>query len=197
MGDPRKLRKKYEVPRILWEKERIDEEGALIKEYGLKNTKEIWIAKEELRKIRRQARKMLGLGEKGQKEFEVLANRITKMGYGKSKAIEDVLGLSTRAVLDRRLQTLVLRKGLAKSMKQARQLITHGFIAIDGKKVSIPGRLVTIDQEEKISYYKPIELYTGEDKEKKMKKAFEEVDSPAKEEAVEEKEEKAEDAETS
>jgi len=197
MGDPRKLRKKYGVPRILWEKERIDEEGALIKEYGLKNTKEIWIAKEELRKIRRQARKMLGLGEKGQKEFEVLANRITRMGYGKSKAIEDVLGLNTRAVLDRRLQTLVLRKNLARSMKQARQLITHGFIAIDGRKVSIPGRLVTVDQEEKISYYKPIELYTGEDKEKKLKKALEEIDSPAKEETSEEKVEKAEDAETS
>jgi small subunit ribosomal protein S4 len=194
MGDPRKLRKKYEVPRILWEKERIDEESALVKEYGLKNIKEIWIAKEELRKIRRQARKMLGLGEKGQKEFEVLANRITKMGYGSSKAIEDVLGLNTKAVLDRRLQTLVLKKGLARSMKQARQLITHGFIAIDGKKVSTPGRLVTIDQEEKISYYKPIELYTGEDKEKKMKKAFEEIDSPAKEEAGEKKEEKAEGA---
>jgi small subunit ribosomal protein S4 len=194
MGDPRKLRKKYGVPRILWEKERIGEESALVKEYGLKNTKEIWIAKEELRKIRRQARKMLGLGEKGQKEFEVLANRITKMGYGISKAIEDVLGLNTRAVLDRRLQTLVLKKGLARSMKQARQLITHGFIAIDGRKVSTPGRLVTIDQEDKISYYKPIELYTGEDKEKKMKKAFEEIDSPAKEEAGEEKEKKTEGA---
>jgi len=179
MGDPRKLRKKYGVPRILWDSERIEEESALVKEYGLKNVKEIWIAKEKLRGIRRQARKILGLGEKGQKEFEIIARKVSVMGYGKSNAIEDILSLNAKAVLERRLQTLVFRKGLARSMAQARQLVTHGFIAIDGRKVSVPGRLITVDQDKQISYYKPIEIFSGEDKEIKLKKAMEEVDTPS------------------
>ena len=182
MGDPKRLRKNYSVPRILWNKERIDEEGALVKEYGLKNVKEVWIAKEKLRNIRTQSREMLGLGEKGQKEFEVLAKKVARMGYGKSNAIEDVLGLNIKVVLERRLQTIVFRKGLARSMKQARQFITHGFIAVDGKKFTAPGCLMTVDQENKISYYKPIELFAGEDvKEKKMKKSIEEIENPVEE----------------
>jgi len=191
MGAPRKLRKKYSVPRTLWNSERIGEESALLEEYGLKNVRELWIVKEELSKIRNQARSMLGLGEKGQKEFEVLASRISKMGYIKSQAIEDLLGLEIRAILERRLQSLVLRKALAKSMKQARQLITHGFIAIDGKKISIPSYLVPVDLEDKISYYKPITLYTAETAaEKRIKKSAEAISETPVE--VEEKESEAE-----
>jgi small subunit ribosomal protein S4 len=175
MGDPRKLRKKYSVPRTLWDNERIEEESNLLKEYGLKNVKELWIAKEQLRKIRRQARSLLGLGEKGQREFEALARRVENIGYGKSKAIEDLLGLEVKVVLERRLQSLVLRKGLAKSMKQARQLVTHGFIAVDGKKVSTPGYLVPVDMENKINYYKPIDISSAEDKEKRIKNVSKEI----------------------
>jgi len=175
MGDPRRLRKKYDVPRSLWEPERIAEEGALRKEYGLKNVKEIWIAKEVLRKIRRQARSMLGLGEKGKNEMDALAARVVKQGYTKSAALEDLLGLNIKTVLDRRLQSIVFRKGLARSMKQSRQLVTHGFIAIDGRKVSAPGYPVPVDQEEKISYYKPIELFAGEEKDKKLRASIEDI----------------------
>jgi small subunit ribosomal protein S4 len=187
MGSPIKLRKKYSVPRTLWDSDRIKEEGGLLAEYGLKNTKELWIVKEKMRKIRNQARSILGLGEKGQKELEDIANRITNLGYTKSRSIEDLLGLEIRAILERRLQTIVLRKGLARSMKQARQLITHGFIAIDGKKVSTPGYLVPVDLEDKISYYKSITLYTPESAaEKRIKKAAEAIsESPAETESDE------------
>ncbi len=41
MGDPKKIRKKYETPVHPWQKTRIVEEIALLKEYGLKNKKEI------------------------------------------------------------------------------------------------------------------------------------------------------------
>ena len=42
MGDPRKIRKKYETPTHPWQKDRIDEEKTLTIEFGLKNKKEIW-----------------------------------------------------------------------------------------------------------------------------------------------------------
>jgi small subunit ribosomal protein S4 len=67
--------------------------------------------------------------------------------------IDDVLSLQVSDQLGRRLQTLVYRKGFARSPKQARQFITHGHIAINGKKVTIPGYLVNAEEEEHISYY--------------------------------------------
>ncbi|NTV00946.1 MAG: 30S ribosomal protein S4, partial [Methanoregulaceae archaeon] len=67
--------------------------------------------------------------------------------------IDNVLALKVQQGLERRLQTIVYRQGLARSPKQARQLITHGHIAISGKRVSIPGYRVARNEEGSISYY--------------------------------------------
>ena len=61
-------------------------------------------------------------------------------------------------MLERRLQTIVFRKGLAKTVKQARQLTVHGFIAVDGRKINRPGYIVDVKEEAGISYYKPIDI---------------------------------------
>ncbi|MEM4235601.1 MAG: 30S ribosomal protein S4, partial [Candidatus Anstonellaceae archaeon] len=76
----------------------------------------------------------------------------------KSMKLEDILGLSVRDFLERRLQTLVVRKGLARTQKQARQLIVHGFIAVNGRRVTIPSYFVTAMEEPTIEYYKPIDI---------------------------------------
>ncbi|MDH5634797.1 MAG: 30S ribosomal protein S4, partial [Candidatus Bathyarchaeota archaeon] len=66
--------------------------------------------------------------------------------------LDDVLDLSLEDILERRLQTIVFSKGLAKSIFQARQLITHGHIAIDRRRVPSPSYLVLRDEETKIAY---------------------------------------------
>lgn len=165
MGDPKKPRKKYKKPKRLWDKRRIEEESKLKKEYGLKATRELWIALAELRKVRREARKLLPLSEEERKEREKkLLDKLYRLNIN-AKTLDDVLSLTAKDFLERRLQTLVYRKGLAKTIKQARQLIVHGFIAIDGVKQVSPGRLVRRDEEEKIGYYKPINLEKYEEKE--------------------------------
>jgi len=63
-----------------------------------------------------------------------------------------VLDLTIEDILERRLQSIVFSKGLAKSIFQARQLITHGHVAIDGKRVPTPSYLVLKDEETKIAY---------------------------------------------
>jgi small subunit ribosomal protein S4 len=70
-----------------------------------------------------------------------------------SADLDDVLALSTQSILERRLQTMVLRKGLAKTAKQARQMIVHGHIAVDGRKARWPGIIVAVADEGKISFY--------------------------------------------
>jgi small subunit ribosomal protein S4 len=74
----------------------------------------------------------------------------------KGKSLDDVLTLKITDILNRRLQTLVYKKGLADSPLHARQLIVHGHIAIDKRRIRTPSYMVPIDKEDKIGYYKDI-----------------------------------------
>lgn len=166
MGDPRRLRKKFESPRMIWDKARIEEESALIEEYGLKNMKELWRTKSELGRIRREARKLLSKGEQGKAESQYLLGKIRRLSLGNDNTtLEDLLSLTLRDLLERRLETRVFKKGFARSLKQSRQLIKHGFISIGGKKVSVPGHLVNASEDSIIGYYKAIDIGSIDKKE--------------------------------
>jgi len=159
MGDPRRLKRKYESLKKAWDKGRIEEDRKLLEEYGLKNMKELRIMELELKKIRREARRLLPLGERGRELGKPLLNKVVRLGVAKEgTTLEDLLSLTIRDILERRLQTRVLKKGLTRSIKQSRKLISHGLIAIDGRKISAPSYLVPIDEEGRISYYKKIEF---------------------------------------
>ncbi len=67
--------------------------------------------------------------------------------------LEDVLALGTEDVLERRLQTQVHKKKLSNSLKHARQLIVHGHIAINNRRVTIPSYMVSLEEERGIGYY--------------------------------------------
>ena len=53
----------------------------------------------------------------------------------------------TYGLLERRLDNVVWRAGLASSRSQARQLVLHGHVRVNGKKVNIPSYLVTVGEE--------------------------------------------------
>jgi len=63
-----------------------------------------------------------------------------------------VLGLTINDVLDRRLETVVFKKGFARTCKQARQFILHGHVLVGGKKLTSPSHLVTVDEEARIEF---------------------------------------------
>jgi len=152
VGDPRRIRKKYQKPRHPWRADRIEAEKKILREYGLKNKKEIWRVETILRNYRRQARNLLALrGEEiGKKEKELLQS-LMRLGLLKENAtLDDVLALKTRDLLDRRLQTIVYKKGLANTIKHARQLIVHGHVTVKGGKVTAPSYMVKADEEDSI-----------------------------------------------
>ncbi len=164
MGDPRKFGNKYEHPKKLWESARINEESALKREYGLKTMRELWVMNQELKVMRREARRLLSVSEEErQRDIPKLMNKLDRLGIlGRDSKLEQVLSLTIKDILERRLQTRVYKKGLAKSAKQARQLITHGFISIKGRKMDSPSYLVPISEDESVAYYKKINLDAGE-----------------------------------
>ncbi len=51
-------------------------------------------------------------------------------------------GANLLTILERRLDNVVYRLGLAESRAQARQLVTHGHIDVNGKRLDIPSALV-------------------------------------------------------
>jgi small subunit ribosomal protein S4 len=56
-------------------------------------------------------------------------------------------GSNLLVLLERRLDNVVYRAGIASSRAQARQLVLHGHVRINGKKVNIPSYLVTVGEE--------------------------------------------------
>ncbi len=154
MGDPKKQRKKFETPRFPWRIDALETELKLIGQYGLRNKREIWRHKTSLSKYRGIARSLLGMPVEERKKLEKqLLDKLHRLGILVEAAeLDDVLVLSLEDILERRLQTLVFQKGLAKSIHQARQLVTHGHVAIAGKRVSSPSYLVLGEEEAKIAY---------------------------------------------
>ncbi|MEW6070620.1 MAG: 30S ribosomal protein S4 [Candidatus Thermoplasmatota archaeon] len=157
MGDPKFSRKKYEKPTHPWQADRIEEESELIKKYGLKNKREIWKARSMLRNFRRQARvlfpKLRIEDKQAQKEAKQLIMKLVNLGIlSENATLDDILALTIDALLSRRFQTIVYKKGLASTVKQARQLIVHGHLGIGNKKVTIPSYMVKKAEEAEISY---------------------------------------------
>ncbi|HJJ44607.1 MAG TPA: 30S ribosomal protein S4 [Methanocorpusculum sp.] len=160
MGYPGKNTKQYSSPKRRFEKARIETERVLAINYGLRNKREIWRANEVLKKHRSGAREVLAMVSSLGETPKTVARRDELLGtlqryglIGAEAAMDDVLSLKVEDILERRLQTIVYRKGLARSPKQARQLITHGHIAIAGQRVSVPSYMVSVSEEASIAYY--------------------------------------------
>ncbi len=76
---------------------------------------------------KQKVRFMYGLSEK---QFEKVFERASKM--------KGITGENLLFLLESRLDNLVYRMGLAKTRRGARQLVNHGHILVNGKKVDIP-----------------------------------------------------------
>ena len=154
MGDPRRQRRKHETPRFPWRTDVLQSELKLIGQYGLRNKRELWRHKTTLSRFRELARSLLGMpAEQRQRIEKQLLDRLNRLGIlAETAVLDDVLDLAIEDLLERRLQTMVFSKGMAKSVYQARQLITHGHIAIDGRRVPSPSYIVLKDDEAKLAY---------------------------------------------
>ncbi|MDX1610942.1 MAG: 30S ribosomal protein S4 [Candidatus Thermoplasmatota archaeon] len=157
MGEPKRSRRKYQKPSHPWQGERIKREDEYVRKYGLKNKKEFWKAESLLRAQRAQAReylpRVLRNEPQAKRESEALLGKLNRLGVLQENAgLDDVLALDVDAILSRRLQTVAYMKGLAATPKQARQFISHGHIAISGRRMTVPGYLVPRELEQAIEY---------------------------------------------
>tara|TARA_Y100000310_G_scaffold309822_1_gene354349 strand:+ start:91 stop:675 length:585 start_codon:yes stop_codon:yes gene_type:complete len=144
--------KKFSYPRMVFDKERIVSENKLLERYGLKNKKEVWKVDAKIKYFRDRAKKLITADRE---EQEVFFNKLKKIGL-KVNDVGEVLGLDIEDLLKRRLVTVVWKKKLANTPKQARQLIVHKKITINGRVVNVPSYFVKTDEENKIEFKKKV-----------------------------------------
>jgi len=72
-----------------------------------------------------------------EKQFHIYYNKVSKMP---GKTGENLL-----TYIERRLDNVVFRLGLAATRREARQLVNHGHFTVNGKKVNIPSYIVNVD----------------------------------------------------
>ncbi len=154
MGDPKKLKKKYSTPAHPWNKIDIETNREIRKEYGLKTRKELLIAESFLKKYKNIAKQLIASQtEQGLKEKKQMMDKLNRLGLLSVNAeLDDVLSLEVKDILERRFQSLVFRKGLARTMNQARQFIVHRHVTVSGKEITSPSYLVSTEEEAAMAF---------------------------------------------
>ena len=178
MGDPKRHRKKYHTPMHPWQKARLDEERSIKKQFGTRNKKEIWKMSSKLRRFQDLAKKAIS-GKTKQAEIEMmqLIEKVRKYGLiSVTEGIDAILDLQLPDIMKRRLQSIVIKKGLANTMLQARQFIVHEHIMVGGKTVNAPSYLVSIAEEGTVSFVSGSPLSDPEHPEREKTKKEEQAD---------------------
>jgi small subunit ribosomal protein S4 len=142
-------KRKYSGPKHPWKAARIKEEHELAEQYGLRRMHEIWKVRAVLRNWQRLAKEIATFtGEKREAEQNILLKKIQKYEILSADAdLDDVLSLTLKSLLDRRLATVVNKKGMTLTPKQARQFIVHGKVLVNGEKLNSPSYLVQAGDE--------------------------------------------------
>lgn len=152
MGDPRKPKKSYHRPRRIWTTDQLNAELYILGSFGLRSKRELWKAQTEVARFRNQARALLALATEARTEKESrLLKSLNRLGLvNESASLDDVLNLKIEDLLERRLQTIVMKKAGTKSPHQARQVVVHGHVSIGDRIVNLPGYIVKKEEEDLI-----------------------------------------------
>lgn len=104
-------------------------------------------ARQSKRKAQRTQRKVseygLQLKEKQKAKFIYgVLERQFRNYYEKAKTMQGVTGENLLILLERRIDNVIFRLGFANTRRQARQIVSHGHITVNGKRLDIPSALV-------------------------------------------------------
>ena len=105
------------------------------------------INKKSNRQLKRANRKMseygLQLREKQKAKFIYgVLEKPFRNYYAKAKQMEGMTGENLMVLLERRLDNVMFRMGFARTRKEARQIVDHKHVLVNGKQVNIPSYLV-------------------------------------------------------
>ena len=100
----------------------------------------------------RKVKKIVGYGlqlrekQKVRRIYGVLEAQFRNT-FAKAVKMKGITGENLLATLERRLDSVIYRMGLGASRSQARQIVRHGHIQVNGRKVNIPSFIVKPGEE--------------------------------------------------
>lgn len=155
MGLPIRHKTKAVSHKKKWDKNTIVEEAVFVTDYALKNKKEIRRAESLLSKLKTIAKDFnkttVTKESAGAKQF---IDKLKNLGYLNVEAtsLDEVLDITLRDLFERRLSTIVYKKGLAKTPGQARQFVVHGHVTVDGLVITAPSHPVGVKDAETVAF---------------------------------------------
>ncbi|MFT4244173.1 MAG: 30S ribosomal protein S4 [Candidatus Woesearchaeota archaeon] len=179
MGLPAKRRKQYISHKKRWDKKTILDEKELVKNYALKNKKEIRKLELLVKKYKTLAKQLNRLDNPNESEQGVAyLNRLKEMGIidVNTTSLDDVLDITVVDFLERRLSNVVYKLKLAKTPEQARQFVVHKHIKVGNKVINSPSYLVGLSEVETISFRDTSALFDEEHPERKLESTKEVVE---------------------
>ena len=155
MGLPIRHRKKFISHKKRWDKKTIDDEAILMNDYALKNKKAIRKVEKRLSNYKKIAKSLNRTPQS--KESEEAKNFIEKlkfMGFldQSAESLDEVLDITVRNILERRLSNILYKNKMARTPSQARQFIVHGHVLVNGKFVDSPSYLVSLKEEPTVTF---------------------------------------------
>lgn len=134
-GPKRRLSRREGMPLFTKDIKALEKKGAVPPgQHGLRTRRRISEYGIQLRE-KQKAKRMFGVLEKQFKNY-----------FEKANKTKEATGVVLLRLLETRLDNLVYRLGLTRSRPEARQLVSHGHVIVDGKRVSIPSYQVSSGQ---------------------------------------------------
>nr|WCZ58713.1 40S ribosomal protein S9 [Seculamonas ecuadoriensis] len=157
MRNYRNFSKTSKTPRRPFEAERISSELQVCGKFGLRCKREVWRVQYTLAKIRKAARELLTLPEKDPRrlfEGAAILRRCVRLGVlsEKDQKLDYVLGLKLTDFLERRLQTVVWKRSLGRSIHHARVLIRGRHIRVGKQVVNVPQFMVRVESQNHVEF---------------------------------------------
>ncbi len=82
--------------------------------------------------------------QKVKRSYGLLEKQFKKY-YNMAENMKGIVGENMLSLLERRLDNVVYRMGIGSSRAESRQIVNHGHITVNGKRVNIPSFLVSVD----------------------------------------------------
>jgi len=155
MGLPIKIRKKFISHKKRWDKNTIDEEAVLVKDYALKNKREIRKVELKIAKLKKIAKELnKNTQTKESVEAKHFIESLKARGFLPTEAhsLDEVLDITFRDIFDRRLSNILYKNKLARTPSQARQFIVHRHVGVGDKIIDSPSFSVSLVDETIIKF---------------------------------------------
>ena len=155
MGLPKKHRKQFVSHKKRWDKNTIVDEAKLVEDYALKNKREIRKIEKKLSHYKTIAKELNKTAEsKSSTQALKFVAKLKELGFLdiNAKSLDEILDITLRDILDRRLSNIIYKNKLSRTPGQARQFIVHGHVLVGGKCVNSPSYLVSLKEESEVGF---------------------------------------------